>query len=66
MESTAIATRTTYLAYTNQLTETQHRKTSMFAVFGLNDSQFILIAVLIIVVVGLAMLYVYKNGVDQK
>ena len=55
--STTYATTTNEQAYTNWLTHTQYQKVPLFSAFGLSQSQFIIIAVLIVVVGGLAIFY---------
>jgi hypothetical protein len=55
--STTYATTTNEQAYTNWLTHTQYQKIPLFSAFGLSQSQFIIIAVLIVVVGGLAIFY---------
>ena len=62
--STAITytTTTNEQAYTNWLTNTQYQKVPLFAAFGLSESQFTIIAVLIIILGGLAIFYTYSRS----
>jgi hypothetical protein len=60
--STTYTTTTNEQAYTNWLTNTQYQKIPLFAAFGLSESQFTIIAVLIIVIGGLAIFYTYNRS----
>ncbi|MGA2783830.1 MAG: hypothetical protein ABSF09_03935 [Candidatus Bathyarchaeia archaeon] len=60
--STTYATNTNEQTYTNWLTHTQYQKIPLFAAFGMGESQFTIIAVLIIMVGGLVIFYTYNRS----
>jgi hypothetical protein len=60
--STSYTTTTNEQAYTNWLTNTQYQKIPLFAAFGLSESEFTIIAVLIIAVCGLGIFYTYNRS----
>ncbi|HKM50727.1 MAG TPA: hypothetical protein VJZ75_06085 [Candidatus Bathyarchaeia archaeon] len=60
--STTYTTTTNEQAYTNWLTNTQYQKIPLFAAFGLSESQFTIIALLIIAVSGIAIFYTYNRS----
>lgn len=59
--STTYTTTTNEQAYTNWLTHTQYQKIPLFTAFGLSESQFTIIAILILVIGGLAIFYTSKR-----